>query len=93
MKPYTVVSLVLALNTCTLGFAACEAEKKEREQSKENFDKASKVAAATCATGSLFTIISGGLSLIPCASAGLVAENQRRILGEKESNLLFRPIS
>lgn len=88
MKSHTVVSLVLALNTCTLGFAACETEKKEREQSKEDFDKASKVAAATCATGSLFSIATGGLSLLPCAAAGLTAENQRRILGEKESNLL-----
>ncbi len=79
--------MALGLIISANAFAVCDRERAEREQFKHRFDAAAATATASCAAGSFFTIITFGASLIPCATAGLAANNQKRILDEKEANL------
>ena len=80
-------TIVLTLGISTSAFAACDQERGEREHFKQLFDGAAATAAASCAAGSFFSIVTLGGSLIPCAAAGLTANNQKRIFEEKETNL------
>lgn len=82
-----ILPILFLLFGSTQSFAICDHERSERDQFKKNFDYASKTANVACAAGSVFTIMTFGASLAPCAAAGLAAENQRRILKEKEAHL------
>jgi len=80
-------TIVLSLSISTSAFAVCDQERAEREHFNQLFNAAAATAAASCAAGSFFSIVTFGGSLIPCAAAGLTADNQRRIFEEKEANL------
>ena len=82
-----VVAGLVLLTVSSSAFAVCEHERKERNDFQSHADTASRVATLVCAGGSFFTLVTFGASLIPCAAAVATAENQKRILGEKENNL------
>jgi hypothetical protein len=82
-----VLTFLLVLGMSSPTFAVCDQEKRERDEFRNNFDTASRVAGAACAAGGLAAIITFGASLIPCAPAVATAENQKRIFNEKEVNL------
>lgn len=87
MNRFQMISTLLLLTTSHSAFAVCEKERAEREKFRSSFETASRVASGTCAAGSLATVFTFGASLIPCATAGGIAQNQHRILKEKENNL------
>lgn len=68
-------------------FASCELEQEERASFRKNFESATQVAGTICRASSWWTIFSVVGSLASCTAAKKIAENQQKILEEKETNL------